>query len=262
MTAEAICAGVSDAPSPWIRTGSVFRPRSSNRTCGSPASGFPTGFTRRLSLVSRAASIADGALSGGRRTRSPAATACPAEAHRVSCFAFAQSSFGCVRRCLEVERLSPIPQSQHLPRRPRSRAPSLRRHYPASTVLRAPPTSVRADPRRAVAGCDPAPRRISHVATSSFVSCRSHYPGGTPRMQATVASPGRDGLPQVSGGSASATELSRPARDSHALRPETLPTTHHGRPSQGFGVSGHPLPPPAGYRVEPSIARTGLPPAG
>ena len=66
----------------------------------------------------------------------------------------------------------------------RTKAPSLCRHYPASSVLRASPPPCRPDP--ALAGCRLAratpPDRASRVASIPlFHACCRHYPGGTCR---------------------------------------------------------------------------------
>ena len=66
----------------------------------------------------------------------------------------------------------------------RTKAPSLRRHYPASSVLQASPPPCRPD--LALAGCRLAratpPGRASRVAsTLLFHACCHHYPGGTCR---------------------------------------------------------------------------------
>ena len=70
------------------------------------------------------------------------------------------------------------------PHRSRTRAPSLRRHYPASAVLRAhpPPRPARPAPHGGPVGACHATDRASRVATTPlFHACRRHYPGGTGR---------------------------------------------------------------------------------
>ena len=99
-----------------LRQRSVSHPRSSNRTCRSPASGSPTGFTvrpterrgplqamsaRQLSLLRLAAQLS---LKGSDHSR-----------------------------CCQAHRQSPSPR--HLRKHTRSQGPFLRRHYPASTVV-------------------------------------------------------------------------------------------------------------------------------
>ena len=65
-----------------------------------------------------------------------------------------------------------------------NRAPSLRRHYSASPVLRAspPPSPARPDPRGLSVGACHAAGRASRVASIPlFHACRRHYPGGAGR---------------------------------------------------------------------------------
>ena len=66
----------------------------------------------------------------------------------------------------------------------RTEAPSLRRRYPASPVLRAspPPCAARPDPRGLSVGVCYATGRASRVASIPLLhTCRRHYPGGTGR---------------------------------------------------------------------------------
>ena len=131
---------------------SVSTSRSSNRTCGFPASGSPTGFANQHT---------------GRSALS---------------FAGSHSSFR-GRRIFDggSRQHGHSPDSWSLPQRTRSQAPSLHRRYPASTVLWACPTpqAARPVPRgRPVGACDhrlgsPVLRAISLCQT-----CRRHYPGG------------------------------------------------------------------------------------
>jgi hypothetical protein len=112
-------------------------------------------------------------------------------------------------------RQSPRPHLfQHCPR---TEAPSLRRHYPASTVLRASRHPSR--PGLALAGC-----RLAHTLRLRLgfpVLRRSplcmHAVATTPAepLGARLARfPSGGGLPQNSGGSASALPFSRPAQRS------------------------------------------------
>ena len=60
----------------------------------------------------------------------------------------------------------------------------------------------------------------SRVATLSiFHACRRHYPGGKPAVLSSLSSQPVGGLPLMTGGSASALTVSRPARRSLAFRP-------------------------------------------
>jgi hypothetical protein len=104
---------------------------------------------------------------------------------------------------------------------PRTRAPSLHQHYPASSVLWAPPTPTSARPLRPVEGQRP-PRLRGPPVLRRALSLRavpttpaSHpEPGGCP-------GPGYSGLPRVKVGSALATSLSGPAQGSLAFGPQT-----------------------------------------
>ena len=62
--------------------------------------------------------------------------------------------------------------------------------------------------------------RASRVATPSiFHACRRHYPGGNRPVLSSLSSRPTDGLPLLTGGSASALCVSRPARRSLVFRP-------------------------------------------
>ena len=94
----------------------------------------------------------------------------------------------------------------------------LRRHYPASTLLRPCPTPAMTvacrDVEAATLACDGSPP----ITRTTFPTCRAHYPGGSSGCACRLL-PRSRGLPQMAGGSASALSLSRPARASHMLRP-------------------------------------------
>ena len=111
----------------------------------------------------------------------------------------------------------------------RPEAPSLRRHYPASPVLRASPPPCR--PKLALAGSRWT--RARHRQGFPGCSCaplarmppplpRRRRPASVRSPPSSVASPVAGSLPRDSGGSASALDVSRPARRSLALRPACL----------------------------------------
>ena len=94
----------------------------------------------------------------------------------------------------------------------------LRRHYPASTLLRPCPTPV-----MAAACCDVEAATLAHdgsppITRTTFPTCRAHYPGGSSGCACRLL-PRSCSLPQMTGGSASALSLSRPAQASLTLRP-------------------------------------------
>jgi hypothetical protein len=77
------------------------------------------------------------------------------------------------------------------------------------------PRTIVSDP--SVGGRDPSPSWISHVASNTLCTCRLQYPGWIGRSLRSVALPLDSGLPLMSGGSAPATKLSRPAQSSQSF---------------------------------------------
>ena len=120
------------------------------------------------------------------------------------------------RWCSQAHRQSPRPR--HLGKRTRSQGPLLRRHYPASTLLRPCPTPAMTvacrDVEAATLACDGSPP----ITRTTFPTCRAHYPGGSSGCACRLL-PRSRGLPQMAGGSASALSLSGPARALLTLRP-------------------------------------------
>src|SRR6202451_1948451 len=91
----------------------------------------------------------------------------------------------------------------------------------------------------------PEPPPLTQIA---FPTCRAHYPGGpyqvlvgcrVARSRARFL-PCPYSLPRISGGSASTSSLSRPARTSHALRPARLLTHLPWALSRGSALTGFP----------------------
>jgi hypothetical protein len=119
-------------------------------------------------------------------------------------------------RCLQAHRQSPSPR--HLRKRARSQGPLLRRHYPASMLLRPCPTPARAAACRDVEAATLARDGSPPITRITFPTCRAHYPGGSSGCACRLL-PHSCSLPQMAGGSASALSLSRPAQASLALRP-------------------------------------------
>ena len=118
-------------------------------------------------------------------------------------------------------RLSPMSLASAPSEAPRSEGPFLRRHYPASTVLRPSPTPEQTadlSARRWSCLHPPGPPPITQNALRT---CCSHYPDG-PNRCAYRLLPGPCCLPRYDVGSASAISLSGPAQDSLALRPARL----------------------------------------
>ncbi len=103
-----------------IRQRSVSHPRSSNRTCPIKASGSPVGFTE------------------GHTASEPIARGICTVSNSPSSLDTATSDSSGLRRCCQAYRQSPRPP--HLRKHAKSQGPLLRRHYPASTLLRPCPT--------------------------------------------------------------------------------------------------------------------------
>ena len=121
-------------------------------------------------------------------------------------------------------RLAPVPSvPASFPRPSRTKAPSLRRHYPASSVLRASPPPCR--PELALTGFGWRVRATDGASRVASTPLRVHAVASTPAettghsRSRPLAVPVAGSLPRDSGGSASALTVSRPARRSLALRP-------------------------------------------
>jgi len=177
----------------------VSLPRSSNRTCGFATSGFPTGFG-----ATPTAAIPDS----------------DAARQRLGTTTF-MLPYSWLKRSSELQRLSdsssmatPSLRHQHT----RSKGPFLRRHYPASTVIRpSPPSESGRHPNDNVGSATSTRPGSPPITQIPFPACRAHYPGGPARCLSVSSLP--RGLPRITGGSASTTSLSRPAQASLALQP-------------------------------------------
>src|SRR5439155_17131256 len=151
------------------------------------------------------------------------------------------------------------PSPHHLRKRTRSQGPLLRRHYPASTLVRPCPT-----PALAVASCDVeaatlAQDRSPPITRTTFPTCRAHYPGGSSGCACRLL-PRSRGFPQMAGGSASALSLSRPAQASLMLRPVGLLSRLKRPLSRGFSPSGYPAEPLVSYQINRQLSGWNLPP--
>ena len=222
---------------------SVSPPRSSNRTCGFPASGSPTGFTARYTvdphdrLVSRDDTVA-------RHQPSPCGRA------------FSEAS-GCL---VVLPGSSPITDPQPLRKRARSQGPFLRRHYPASQVVRPCPTPARPAVLATTLGCDLQPKR----ASPDYPDHLPNVPCPLPRWIGTGACVGcfpiPRGLPRQTGGSASTSSLSRPAQASLALRPAGSLDRPRRPLSRGFETASYPTAPLVSYQINRQLSGWHLPP--
>ena len=166
----------------------------------------------------------------------------------------------CIRdslRCFQVHHQSPSPH--HLQKRTRSQGPSLRRHYPASTVVRPCPT-----PAMAAACCDVEAATLTTngsppITRTTIPTCRAPYPGGS-RECACQLLPHACSLPQMAGGSASALSLSRPAQASLILRPVGSLSRPRRPLSRGSSPSGYPAEPLVSYQINRQLSGWNLPP--
>ncbi len=103
-----------------------------------------------------------------------------------------------------------------------------------------------------VEGATLIPSGPPQITRITLPTCRAQYPGGPGRVHMSVASPLPRGLPRITGGSASATSLSRPAQASLELRPVGSLNRPRRPLSQGFDPSGYPDKPPASYQIKPT----------
>ena len=143
------------------------------------------------------------------------------------------------------------------PKRAGRQGPWLHRSYPASALLRPCPTPRRARPpcrgRRSCELHPPGPPFL-HCGLP-WLTCRAHYPGGPNRCQCRLL-PGPCGLPRISGGSASAISLSRPAQA--GLRVYGLPACSPGFPrtlSRGFRPADYPTAPLVSFHAYRQLHR-------
>jgi hypothetical protein len=159
-----------------------------------------------------------------------------------------------------VHRLMPIPARLSRWDAHRTRAPSLCRHYPTSSLLWAPPTSALATTKRGVVSRQGTPAQLSRVALCGVCTCCAQYPGGfVPALRFSHLDIA--GLHRYQGGSTPAAILSRPAQASLALRPVHLLIYQSCRPlSLELRRIGRPLRLPGSYPGIPTIPGVGLPP--
>jgi hypothetical protein len=83
---------------------------------------------------------------------------------------------------------SPITDPWLLRKRTRSQGPFLRRHYPASQVVRPCPTPARPTADCGVGGATSDRNGPPPITRITFPTCRAHYPGGSERVHLSVAS--------------------------------------------------------------------------
>ena len=151
------------------------------------------------------------------------------------------------------------PRPRHLRKRTRSQGPLLRRHYPASKLLRPCPTPVMAAAYRDVEVATLARDGSPPITRTTFPTCRAHYPGRSSGCACRLL-PRSRGLPQMAGGSASALSLSRPAQASLTLRPIGLLSRPRRPLSRGSSPSGCPAEPLVSYQINRQLSGWNLPP--
>ena len=152
---------------------------------------------------------------------------------------------------------SPITSPLLLPKHIRSKGPSLHRHYPASPVLRPfPSPSPGRHPFRRRWSATSTVLGLPQITHTTFSACRAHYPGGPDRCTCRLL-PCPRGLPRISGGSASATSLSRPAQASLTLRPTSSLAHHTWALLRGFDPTSHPIESLVSYQVLPTTTWVG-----
>jgi hypothetical protein len=151
------------------------------------------------------------------------------------------------------------PSPRRLQKHAKSQGPLLRRHYPASTLVRPCPT-----PAMAVAFCNVEDATLADdgappITRTTFPTCRAHYPGGSSGCACRLL-PHSCSLPQMAGGSASALSLSRPAQASLALRPAGSLSHPRWPLSRGSSPAGYPAKPLVSFRTNRQLSGWNPPP--
>ena len=160
-------------------------------------------------------------------------------------------------QCFQAQRQSPRPR--HLRKLTRSQGPFLRRHYPASSVIRPCPTPAMAAAFRDVEAASLARDGPPPITRTTFPTCRAHYPGGSSGCACRLL-PRSCSLPQMAGGSASALSLSRPAQASLTLRPARSLSRLKRPLSRGSSPAGCPAEPLVSYQINRQFSGWNPPP--
>ena len=142
---------------------------------------------------------------------------------------------------------------------PKSQGPLLRRHYPASTLIRPCPTPAMAVAFRNVEDATLADDGSPPITRTTIPTCRAHYPGGSSGCACRLL-PHSCSLPQMAGGSASALSLSRPAQASHTLRPAGSLSRPRRPLSRGSDPTSYPAEPLASFRTYRQLSGWNPPP--
>ncbi len=97
------------------------------------------------------------------------------------------------------------------------------------------------------------------ITRITFPTCRAHYPGGSNGCACRLL-PRSCCLPLLTGGSASALGLSRPAQASLTLRPTGLLNRLKRPLSRGSSPAGYPTEPLVSYQINRQLSGWNLPP--
>ncbi len=97
------------------------------------------------------------------------------------------------------------------------------------------------------------------ITRTTFPTCRAHYPGGSSGCACRLL-PRSCCLPQMTGRSASALSLSRPAQASLTLRPARLLNRLKRPLSRGSSPAGYPTEPLVSYQINRQLSGWNLPP--
>ena len=220
----------------------VSPPRSSNRTCGFPASGFPTSFIARhtvdgqFKLVSRDDTVAHTHL----RLATELVPMLP-NLNGVSRLIANHRSFASSQECQKSGSFAP------------PALPGIN----ARTTLSDSRQACRAFHDIGVATSDQSGSPL--ITRTTFPTCRAHYPGGSSGCACRLL-PRSCSLPQMAGGSASALSLSRPAQASLKLRPAGSLSRPRRPLSRGFSPAGYPTKPLVSYRTYRQLSVWNPPP--
>ena len=97
------------------------------------------------------------------------------------------------------------------------------------------------------------------ITRTTFPTCRAHYPGGSSGCACRLL-PRSCCLPLLTGGSASALSLSRPAQASLTLRPAGLLNRLKRPLSRGSSPAGYPAEPLVSYQINRQLSGWNPPP--
>src|SRR3954452_24789343 len=153
----------------------------------------------------------------------------------------------------------PITDPRLRPKLTRSKGPFLRQHYPASMVVWPSPTPVRPAASATLGLPAPVETDLPRLRATPFQRAVPTTPADRDGCLCRLLRRSH-GLPRFSGGSASASSLSRPAQASRALRPAGLLNRPRRPWSRGFDQAGCPARPLVSYQINRQLSGWNLPP--